>query len=149
MLLCHLPHVRGRNLPESQPRQIWVPFWRLRYVGPLLPIFRRRPPDYTTVCDDLQHSPGGVPHRYQMPEHFPFNAVVRFASVAVFGIFMPETPIFLLGKGRIQEAEAALVKLRKKKPVEVQEEISEILSAVQETQGKGENIGQNEPCHSI
>ncbi|XP_048518696.1 facilitated trehalose transporter Tret1 isoform X2 [Dendroctonus ponderosae] len=55
----------------------------------------------------------------------------------VFGIFMPETPIFLLGKGRIQEAEAALVKLRKKKPVEVQEEISEILAAVQETQGKG------------
>ncbi|XP_076256986.1 facilitated trehalose transporter Tret1-like [Rhynchophorus ferrugineus] len=48
----------------------------------------------------------------------------------VFGFFMPETPIFLLSKGKTKEAEAALMKLRKKKAVEVQDEINEILTAV-------------------
>ncbi|XP_030760089.1 facilitated trehalose transporter Tret1-like [Sitophilus oryzae] len=55
-----------------------------------------------------------------------------------FGIFMPETPIFLLAKGRTQEAEAALVKLRKKKAVEVQDEINEIMVAVEKD---GQNGG--------
>ncbi|KAL1514283.1 hypothetical protein ABEB36_003564 [Hypothenemus hampei] len=56
--------------------------------------------------------------------------------IIVFGMFMPETPVFLLSKGKIKEAENALVKLRKKKPIEVQDEITEILNAV-ESQGKG------------
>lgn len=55
----------------------------------------------------------------------------------VFGIFMPETPVFLLSKGRINEAEKALMKLRNTKSVEVQDEINEIMAAVSETQGKG------------
>ncbi|XP_066143548.1 facilitated trehalose transporter Tret1-like isoform X1 [Euwallacea fornicatus] len=57
--------------------------------------------------------------------------------LVVFGIFMPETPIWLLINGKVKQAEEALVKLRKKEPVDVQEEINEILAAVQENQGKG------------
>lgn len=58
----------------------------------------------------------------------------------VFGIFMPETPVFLLSKGRINEAEKALMKLRNRKSVEVQDEINEIMGAVSETQGKGKDV---------
>ncbi|CAG9769159.1 unnamed protein product [Ceutorhynchus assimilis] len=56
----------------------------------------------------------------------------------VFGMFMPETPVFLLGKGRIKEAEDALVKLRKKKAIEVQDEINEILTVVEKGSGQGQ-----------
>ncbi|XP_050295782.1 facilitated trehalose transporter Tret1-like [Anthonomus grandis grandis] len=56
----------------------------------------------------------------------------------VFGIWMPETPIFLISKGKIKEAENALVKLRKKKPVEVQDEINEVLAGMEkQNQGQG------------
>lgn len=70
------------------------------------------------------------------------NSQMRFElctiCFSVFGICMPETPIFLLSKGKIKEAENALVKLRKKKPVEVQDEINEILIAVEkDNQGQG------------